>query len=325
MTLSSATAVAHPNIAFIKYWGNRNDTLRLPQNGSLSMNLAGLHARTSVDWTTDAAKDRLVLNGQPQQGAALQRVEKHLDVLRARLQISARASVTSENNFPTGAGIASSAAAFAALTVAGVAAAGQTLTERELTTLARLGSGSASRSVPSGFVEWVVGDRHDQSYAFSIAPPMHWDLVDVIAVVSAGHKVVGSTAGHASAATSVLQSARVAGAHARLETARRALLERDFAALAEVVEEDSNLMHAVMMTSKPPLFYWEPASLRLMKLVRQWREDGLRVLYTLDAGPNVHCICTSDHETEVRARMAALSEVGQIIVAGAGGPAKVIV
>lgn len=146
----------------------------------------------------------------------------------------------------------------------------------------------------------------------------------MIAVVSAGHKAVGSTAGHTSAASSSLQQARVAGADARLSEARRALLERDFAALAAVVEEDSNLMHAVMMTSRPPLFYWEPASLQLMKLVREWRQSGVHVFYTLDAGPNVHCICTSDHAETVRARLAAMSEVKQVIVASAGGPAMVI-
>src|SRR5690606_29541659 len=116
-------------------------------------------------------------------------------------------------------------------------------------TFARLGSGSASRSIPSGFVEWLAAETHEDSYAFSVAAPEHWDLVDVIAVVSDEHKATTSQAGHPTAKTSDLQNARVAGAQNRLDRVRQAILERDFSSFAEVVELDSNLMHAVMMTS----------------------------------------------------------------------------
>ena len=167
--------------------------------------------------------------------------------------------VVSQNNFPTGAGIASSAAAFAALSLASSRALGLELAEKDLSRLARLGSGSACRSVPAGFVEWNAGTGDGNSYAFSVAPPQHWDLVDCITVVASGHKSVGSTEGHALAGSSPLQAARVADAPRRLDLARRALLERDFPALAEIVEQDSSMMHAVMMTSSPPLYYWEPA------------------------------------------------------------------
>lgn len=323
-THPKATARAHPNIAFIKYWGNRNDTLRLPANSSLSMNLTGLFTETTVTWDADLDEDQFILNGEPQSGAGHARVSAHLDVLRKRLQITQRATVESTNNFPTGAGVASSAAAFAALTVAGVAAAGAALSERELTTLARLGSGSAARSIPTGFVLWHMGDSHETSFAESIAPPDHWALVDVIAIVSTEHKSVGSTAGHRSALTSDLQNARVAGAQARLEIIIEALHQRDFSRFAEVVEHDSNLMHAVMMTSRPPLFYWKPASLTIMDAVRRWRAEGLQVCYTLDAGPNVHCICVRDDADEVSRRLRALSVIVDLKRAGVGGPARVL-
>jgi diphosphomevalonate decarboxylase len=324
MTERRATARANANIAFIKYWGNRDHALRLPMNPSLSMNLDGLYAETTVVWSDSLTADEFTLNGTPRTGVELERVSKHLDALRQRLNLNARARVESANNFPTGAGIASSAAAFAALSVAGAAAAGGALSERELTTLARLGSGSASRSVPTGFVEWHVGTTHDESFAESIAPPDYWDIMDVIAVVSTEHKEVGSTAGHRSAETSDLQAARVAGAEARLEACKAALLARDFGAFAEVVEHDSNLMHAVMMTSRPPLFYWLPPSLAIMESVRAWRKEGLQVCYTLDAGPNVHCICVRKDAETVMNRLRAMSGVVQVLSAAPGAGAVVL-
>jgi diphosphomevalonate decarboxylase len=320
---TTATGRAHPNIAFIKYWGNRNDALRLPSNSSLSMNLDGLFTETTVTWDDALRSDVLEMNGSVDSGAARDRVSAHLDVIRRRLDLDIHAHVVSANNFPTGAGIASSASSFAALTVVAVAAAGIALSERELSTLARLGSGSASRSVPTGFVEWHAAGEHENSFAESIAPPDYWDLVDVVAVVSAAHKATGSTEGHHSALTSDLQPARVAGAESRLAAAKSALLARDFPTFAEVVERDSNLMHAVMMTSRPPLFYWQPGSLAVMDSVRRWRAEGLSVCYTLDAGPNVHCICVRKDAADVSARLHNLSEVVQVREAGAGGPATV--
>lgn len=319
-----ATARANSNIAFIKYWGNTDEILRLPANPSLSMNLEGLHTETTVTWLPDDGHDTLTINGAIADDRALRRVSQFLDALRQRFAIRHGARVVSHNNFPMGAGIASSAASFAALAVAASSAAGAQLTERELTCLARLGSGSASRSVPSGFVEWQTGETHDQSYAFSIAPREHWGLVDLVALVSADHKAVGSREGHTSASTSDFQAIRVETATARLEICRRALQERDFAAFAEVVERDSDMMHAVMMTSRPPLFYWLPGSLVLMDAVRRWRSEGLRVCYTLDAGPNVHCICLAEDADEIESRLGRLPGVQGVLRAATGGGAVVI-
>lgn len=324
MALNSATAIAHPNIAFIKYWGNSDDGLRLPVNSSISMNLDGLSAKTSVEWDDDLTADEFTLNNEIQSGDSLHRVSRHLDVLRGRLGRQSKAKVASENNFPTGAGIASSAAAFAALTAAGVAAAGKILSERELSTIARLGSGSAARSIPAGFVEWYAADSHEDSYAQSLFPPDHWNLVDVVAVINKGHKAVGSSAGHPSAQSSPLQNARVAGAEERVTRVRGAIQERNFNELATFVELDSNLMHAVMMTSQPPLFYWEPASLKIMSLIREWRAEGLNVCYTLDAGANVHCICVRSDAPIVSSRLNSLSEVLTTLSANVGGGAHVL-
>jgi diphosphomevalonate decarboxylase len=321
--MHAASALAHPNIAFIKYWGNRDEHLRLPVNSSLSMNLDGLFTRTTVTFDPDLPSDTLELNGRPADAPSLARTSRFLDQVRVLAGSRLHAAIISRNNFPTGAGIASSAAAFAALGLAATHALGLDLSERLLSRLARLGSGSASRSSPGGFVEWQAGTGDADSFAFSIAPATHWDLVDCVTVVAAGHKPVGSTQGHALAGSSPLQSARVADAPRRLEIARRAILERDFPAFAKIVEQDSALMHAVMMTT-PPLFYWEPASVAIIKNVQRWRKDGLACCFTMDAGPNVHVICLPEVAGEVAALLTQTPGVQQVLQAHPGGPAMLL-
>ena len=324
----TATAEAHPNIAFIKYWGNRDDALRLPSNGSISMNLAGLHTRTTVSFQPSLAFDELIINGRETTGRGLQRVSSFLDLIRQAAQTDLHAEVVSENNFPSGAGIASSASAFAALAVAAASAAGVPLdTEHgtsQLSRLARRGSGSASRSVPAGFVEWQMGRTDSDSYAVSIAGPEYWDLTDCIAIVAATQKKVGSTEGHYAAGTSPLQWARLADAPRRLDLCRAAILSRYFDALADVIELDSDMMHAVMMTSKPPLLYWTAATVEILQAVREWRAGGLQAAYTVDAGPNVHVICPTEAAAEVEKRLRALSGVKDVLVARPGGPARLV-
>ena len=155
----------------------------------------------------------------------------------------------------------------------------------------------------------------------NFADSQHWDLVDLIAIVSREHKRTGSTAGHATADSSVLQPARVASAPQRIREVKRAIEQRDFERLADAVEEDSNVMHAVMMTSRPSLFYWQPLSLQIMETVRRWRrEEGLQVCYTLDAGPNVHCICAAADAALVESKLRELSAGIDILRSGVGGP-----
>ena len=322
--MTTATAQANPNIAFIKYWGNRDNLLRLPSNGSISMNLDELYTRTTVSFQPSLPYDELIINGHEVRGPGLDRISYVLDIIRGMANIFDRAEVISENNFPSGAGIASSAAAFAALVLAGSEAAGLKLSEPELSRLARRGSGSAARSIPGGFVEWDVGTGDTDSFAFSIAAPEHWDLVDCIAIVSASHKKTGSTEGHAVGHTSPLQAARVANAPRRLEICRGAIFERDFNAFASIVELDSDMMHAVMMTSTPALHYWKPASLEVMNDVREWRAEGLDVCYTVDAGPNVHVICPETEAHLVDKRLREIKGVQNVLVARPGGPAKIV-
>ncbi len=321
----TATAFANANIAFIKYWGDRDPLLHIPSNSSISMNLDGLKTRTQVTFDPSLDQDRLVLNGQPVSGPGLLRVRSFLDRVRSMAGLHTCASVESSNNFPTGAGIASSASAFAALSLAASRAAGLKLSEVQLSRLARTGSGSACRSVPGGFVEWQAGEDDQSSYASSIASPEHWDLMDCIAIISQEHKPTDSLEGHRLAETSPLQLARVSGAPRRLVLCRRAILERDFQALADVTELDSNLMHAVIMTSSPHLQYWQPASLAVMQAVTSLRrQEGLPACYTVDAGPNVHVICPASSAGQVTDRLLLVPGVQKVLTARPGGPAHLL-
>ena len=324
MKEQTATAISHPNIAFIKYWGNKNTAYRIPLNNSISANLRELHTKTTVTFRDDFEQDQLTINNLPADDAAMLRVSIFLDIIRALSGSKQKAEVVSENNFPMGAGIASSAAAFSALALAASAAAGLTLVEKDLSRLARRGSGSASRSIPSGFVEWLAGTDDSDSYAVSIADEKHWALADCIAIINPTHKTTGSSLGHTIADTSPLQNARIASVQERITNCREAILQKDFQRLAEVTELDSTMMHAVMMTSNPPLFYWEPASIKIMKEIPLLRAKGLPVCYTLDAGANVHVICEASGIEELHNLLLQIPGVQSVIDSEIGGPAKLI-
>jgi len=324
MPALAATAQASPNIALIKYWGNRDDTLRIPSNGSLSMTLGGLYTIARVSFDPAATEDTLFLGGWPAPTDAARRVSAHLDQVRAASGQGLRARVESSSNFPADSGIASSASAFAAITLAAAAALGLPLDSPALSRLARRGSGSACRSVFGGFVEWRAGDGDATSFAFPLAPPDHWRLIDLIAVVSQAPKRTGSTEGHRLAVTSPLQAARVHDALRRLSACRQAILHRDFDALAEVVELDSLLMHAVMMTSSPPLQYWLPPTLTILHAVSEWRSRGVGVCATVDAGPNVHCICAPGDAQAIRAALQDVHGVELVLECPPGEAARVL-
>jgi diphosphomevalonate decarboxylase len=323
MTTKTFTAIAHPNIAFIKYWGNLDPVLRIPSNGSISMTLGDLTTRTSVRFDDSLSEEIIEINGEIATGSAHDRAAAHLDRIRTIAGISTKAEVRTISDFPLAAGLASSASGFAALSLAGTKAAGLSLSSPELSSLARKASGSASRSIIGGFVEWIQGNNDESSHAVEIADMNHWDLIDVIAIVREEEKAIGSTEGHSVASSSALQDARIGDAKRRLDICRRAIVNRDFETLSQVVEEDSNMMHSVMITSKPPIFYWEPATINIIKSVERWRKEGLHVCYTIDAGPNVHCICTSESAPEIQARLSNLQGVNRVLSSKPGGACRI--
>lgn len=300
------TAAAHPNLALVKYWGNADESLNIPVNSSLSVNLSAARTTTSVVFVPGQRRDEVTIDGHAARGEAYDRVVRHLDRVRRLAGINHRAVVESDNDFPASAGIASSASAFAALSLAASKAAGLSLDERQLSILARKGSGSACRSVPGGFVEWVAGSGDDSSYGRQVAPPSHWDLGITTVILDERPKVVSSAEGHRAARTSPFYQARLKTLPQTLEVVRQALLARDFRALGQAVEREAVSMHVVTMTSyleEHPwlsgIYYWQPETCALIHAVQAWRRQGLEVYFTIDAGHNVHLLCQDECRAEL--------------------------
>ncbi|MDA3934405.1 MAG: diphosphomevalonate decarboxylase [Gammaproteobacteria bacterium] len=332
-----AQAMAHANIALIKYWGKRNlhtPQLNLPAVGSLSITLDALTTTTSVCFSEHLQADQVRVNERDLQARELQRISASLDLIRALAAAQHRtdisncfAQVESHNNFPTAAGLASSASAFAALVKAATAAAGVQLDDAALSRLARMGSGSAARSIFGGFVLLPRGQRDDGEDA--VARPLqsvaHWPLRVVIAITDSGYKSVSSTDGmHQTMQTSAYFRSWVEAQNADLQQAEAAIEQRDFAQLAEVSEYSCLKMHATALAARPGVMYWNPASIACMHAIRELRAQGHAVFFTNDAGPQIKAVCLPEAETVVSASLAAIPGVQQLLCSGLGGAARVL-
>jgi diphosphomevalonate decarboxylase len=323
-TASGATARACANIALVKYWGKRDAVLNLPAAGSLSLTLAGLVTETSVAFDSALGVDELVLDGAP---ADASRIAGVLDLVRARAGLATRARVVSHNDFPTASGLASSASGYAALAVAATRAAGLELSARELSILARQGSGSAARSLFGGFVRMHAGARSDGQDAF--AEPIASALVDrvrmAIAVVGGGApKAHGSRdAMEHVADTSPLYAAWLALVPDDLTAAEAALARADLEALGTLAEANALAMHASAIAARPAVIYWQPTTLALLALVRELRGRGVAAWATMDAGPHVKVLTTVDDAGEVVQTLAGIPDV-TVSVSSPGGPAHVV-
>lgn len=316
-----ATAEAHPNIAVVKYWGKRDTRLNLPAVPSLSVTLGRYRTRTSVTWGSDEPDDALVLDGAPVAGRALEKVSRFLDLVGGPDR--PRCRVESENNFPTAAGLASSSSAFSALALAATAAAGRSPGLPALSALARRGSGSASRSLWGGWVRWHMGSAEDgsDSHGEPVAPPDHWDVRVVVAMVNTGPKSVGSTAGmQDTARTCPFYDRWVETAPADVLEGLRAVRARDLERLGRVMEWSTLKMHATMMTSEPSIRYWRPETVAAMQVVEQLRASGTGAWYTMDAGPNVKVLCAAADADAVGE--ALRSVVPRVDTLGVGGDAR---
>lgn len=321
-----AVAEAHPNVALVKYWGKRDGELNLPAAPSLSITLDGMRTRTGVRFDAALERDRLVLDGR-EAPAELARVRPTLDRLRALAGSDLPALVESDNDFPTAAGLASSASGFAALVLAGARALDLELDVAALSALARRGSGSAARSLFGGFVEMACGCRADGADA--VAHPLlaahAWPLEIVVATTDAAPKSVSSTDGMTrSAATSPYHRAWIAAAEADLETARDALQRRDFEALAGVSEASCLAMHATALAARPGLIYWNGATVTAMHAVRALRARAIPVFFTVDAGPQVKAVCLPGHAPAVAAELGAIDGVRETLQCGLGDDARVV-
>ena len=308
-----ATATAHANIALVKYWGKRDDALLLPQAASLSIALDRLLTTTTVD--LGAAEDSLELDGKLAPGKELRRARALLDAAGIR----ERARIVSRNDFPTSAGLASSASGFAALALAACAAAGQERTPEELSALARLGSGSAARSVPGGWAVW------ESETARQVFPPSHWDLRFCVAFCAAGPKAVGSRDGmQATRETSPYHAAWIEQCHKDLPRALQLLAGRDLDGLGALAERNALMMHADALAADPPLLYWEPATVGCLQVLRALRAEGIAAWGTIDAGPHLVAVCAPESAKQVETRLRAVSGVRDVLVCAPAGGARVV-
>jgi len=306
-----AAARARSNIALIKYWGKADVVLNVPAVGSISITLDGLWSDTEVEFDSALDDDELLLDGRkrPEQ---LAKVSACLDVVRRIAGVETRATVVSSNNFPTGAGLASSASGFAALAKAAVTALGLDLSDRDLSIIARQGSGSAARSVFGGFVEMHAGVAEDGSDSFAepLLEPNEWPLEVVVAITATAEKKVGSTSGMTlSAQTSPYYPIWVQTHSADMAIARDAVNRRDFTGLAEVSEYSCLKMHAAAIAARPALIYWNAATVEGIQRIWQMRNSGVPVFFTVDAGPQIKAICEPDARSTVQASLEDLPGV----------------
>ncbi len=316
-----ATAVAPSNIAFTKYWGRKDEKLRLPANGSIAMCLSNLLTTTTVEFSPPLKKDQIIINGVQETGE-VERVIKHLDRIRKIAKINLRAKMVSNNNFPSGTGLASSASGFAALTLAAIKAARISLSEKQVSILARQGSGSACRSIPGGFVEWLDGDSSETSHAIQIFPSNWWKIANVVAIISQKRKEVSSSIGHQAAYSSPFMTTRVANMPEKNKLIKKLIKKKDFKKFGELIEKEALEFHAITLTQNPPLIYWTPGTVLLMKLIQKWRDEGLLVYFTLDTGQDIHLICEAKSVNKVKAKLTQIEEVKDIIVNTPGDGAR---
>lgn len=308
-----ATAIAPANVGLIKYWGRKDEMLRLPVNGSISVNLSNLLTTTTVEFTNNLTKDEIMINRIYDQKAAI-RVIKHLDRIRNLAKTKRHAKVVSVNSFPANTGLSSSSSAFAALTLAGIKASGISLSEKDLSILARLASGSACRSIPDGFVEWLEGNTSNTSYAVSVYPSDYWDIADVVAVVSTESKEVSSTEGQKYVYTSPFFPTRLLKMKDKINKMKKILNDKNFTEFGDLLEAEALELHAVMLTSTPPLIYWTQGTLAIMKQVKKWRLMKLPVYFTINTGQDIHLFCKKENEKKLIAELKKISEVKDIIV-----------
>lgn len=315
-----AEAVAHPNIALVKYWGKRDEQLILPHQSSLSLTLAPLSVRTSVEW--GQAAHHVELNGKTAAGSERQRVVDILDLLKAQNPKLGHARVVSRGDFPAAAGLASSAAGFAALAVAARSAAGLPRDVKAESILARRGSGSACRSIQGGVCIWRRGERADgtDSFAEQAFTERHWpELRMFVAMVSREEKETKSRDGmRTTVETSPYYAAWAKDAEAEVPRAVEAIKARDLETLGELSERNAWRMHATALAADPPICYLMPKTVELIHKLRHERKNGVLAYFTLDAGPNPVILTVEKHAAaaEELAKSCGASEVVRCHVGG---------
>jgi diphosphomevalonate decarboxylase len=324
MSFEQATARAGANIALVKYWGKRDAGLNLPAAGSISITLAGLETVTSVIPLPESDGDQLLVNGEHVDPS---RVSAVLKLMRELAGGGPRFRVDSHNNFPTGAGLASSASAFAALVLAADQVLGLALPRARLSELARRGSGSAARSIFGGFVEMAAGEQSDGSdcIARPLLPGADWPLELVVAITDGSAKSVSSTEGmNRTMQTSPYYPAWVDSVPGDLDEARAAIKQRDFTRLSAIAEYSALKMHASALAARPGLLYWNAATMACLHEIRALQNAGRGVFFTIDAGPQIKAVCLPGETDAVATALEGIPGVTRIIRTGLGSGAELV-
>jgi diphosphomevalonate decarboxylase len=323
----SVEAIACANIALVKYWGKRDHILNLPAVGSISITLKDLQTKTKVLFRPDLKEDILKINEQNATNQQQQRVENFLDIIRNKYKVSYFAEVNSINNFPTGAGLASSASAFAAISLASTGALGLRLSKSQLSVLARRGSGSAARSIYGGFVEMKTGTdpEGNDDYAVQLETENYWDLRIIILITSKEQKSIGSTAAMNSCAdTSAYYQPWVDSSVSDLREMRDAIQKKDLTKLGEIAEVSALKMHALTLSAKPPIIYWNSATIQLIHMIQKLRREGIPAYFTIDAGPQIKVITLPGYVSKLVNEFKDISEIREIIETAIGPDARLI-
>ncbi|EOB2765370.1 diphosphomevalonate decarboxylase [Enterococcus hirae] len=313
-------ARAYTNIALIKYWGKKNESLILPMNNSLSLTLDAFYTETEVSFSEAYTEDQFYLDNQLQDEKATKKISTFLDIAREKAGTTKKAKVISQNFVPTAAGLASSASGLAALAGACNEALELGLDDQALSRLARRGSGSACRSIFGGFVEWEKGHDDQSSYAHPISSDGFEDhLAMVFLLLNEQKKDVSSRDGmRRTVETSSFYQGWLDSVEADLYQLKQAIKTKNFQLLGETMEQNGLKMHGTTLAARPPFTYWSPDSLKAMQAVRDLRNQGIPCYFTMDAGPNVKVLVQKDHLDKVKTAFSDLFSSQQVISAFAG-------
>lgn len=308
-------AKANANIALIKYWGKENEELIIPKNNSISLTLDALYTITEVEFN-DNNSDVFYLDDKLQGDMEHEKISKYIDIFRKLSGINKYVNVYSFNNVPTAAGLASSASGYAAMALALNSLFQLNLPKEEVSKLARRGSGSASRSIFGGIVEWEKGFDNDSSKAIKL-DDANWDIAMIILVLNGNKKSISSReAMRKTMETSPLYYSHVNHISNDIKAIKEGIANKDLQRIGEIAEHNAMRMHATMLSSNPPIMYFEEKSIKAINKVKELREKGYLAYYTMDAGPNVKILCK---KSEVDLIMNELvDEFDNIIISGVG-------
>ncbi|HBY82551.1 diphosphomevalonate decarboxylase [Staphylococcus sp.] len=311
----SGKARAHTNIALIKYWGKADEKLIIPMNNSLSVSLDKFYTETKVTFDSDYPADQLILNGKEANEKETKKIQSYMDIVREIANTDLHARIDSQNFVPTAAGLASSASAYAALAAACNEALQLELSDKDLSRLARRGSGSASRSIFGGFAEWEKGHDDETSYSHPIDAD-HWEdeLSMIFVVINNQSKKVSSRSGMSlTRDTSRFYQYWLDHVDEDIKEAKHAIEAKDFKQLGEVIEANGLRMHATNLGSQPPFTYLVQESYDAMAIVHECRKMGVPCYFTMDAGPNVKVLVEKKNKQLVIDQFLKHFEASQII------------